>query len=76
MSKNRRDIELIREAIKATGSTNVGDISLYLEDKFAKEMEKWKSKKKYTIGHVYDRMRRYGIYTTSDIERLIKEATE
>jgi len=79
MSKNRRDIELIKEAIEATGSKEIADISLWLEEKFMQDIERYNQRskaKKYTAAHAYDRMRRLGIYTTSDIERLIKEATE
>lgn len=72
------NLRLVTLAIQETGSTEVGTVSLHLEDILHREMLAWPSYKSRNGGNqrsaVFARLERLGIYTSRDVQRLIEEA--
>jgi len=69
--------ELITQAIKEAGTTATGPVMLKLEDILHREMLNWPSYEKMgpksRMSALIDRLDRMGLYTYSDVRRLIAE---
>lgn len=78
MARAKVNVKLVALAIEKAGSTDTGTVSLTLEDIMRGEMQKWESYRKKSeackTAEVFGRFGRLGIYTSRDIERLIREA--
>lgn len=77
MSKARTRQELITQAIKEAGTTDIAAVALKLEDIMIREMESWPSFQKMKevgrCGAVFHRLERMYIYTIGDLKAIITE---
>jgi hypothetical protein len=77
MARARANVKLVALAIKEAGTTDVGAVSLKLEEILDREMLKTPSYQKrgpkQRQYEIFSRLERMGIETSGDIKRLIQE---
>lgn len=66
--------KLVMEAIKVTGSHRLPTISLYIENKITEQIQQTNIKYK-APSVVFGKMARFGLGSSSDIQRIIDELT-